>query len=856
MAENNDIFYNGNNGCGVNLAGADNARIAGNTITANQGIILSSDNTTVTDNIISAYSNNTNARFAVTVNNPGHVISSNEVRGYRNSSSGNAALVLQGPCDVYSNTLVDNVVGMLVRNNVTIKNNIIANQPRLDADWTANSIGITREAGTATVSYNNVWKVDTAYGGTLTLSNNISAFPGFVSPESHDYRLQTSNAYWTNPCVGTGDGGVNIGAYDPVDLSIPYRTTSYLSGSGSDGADGATISTPWRTLARANQYTVHNINLAAGTYTAAGPTGVLPMYLSLDRYLKGADRDAVTIEAGTGPALGIIMVNDNSSIEGVTIDPNGVTLTAALNVIGQGGIIKDNLINCQGVNEGGIYSVGGADYLTIEGNVIWQTTTAVDRDSIDLNSSDNIHIARNELRLHDRGIIIDDCLGTNIVNRNTVVKSDRCGLYASNSSVTATNNIFASEVGGFSGTSPRGIETVIGGSVNSSYNCFYANTTDYIGTVTNKTADLVSDPVFVDAVNNDYYLHETSPCIDSGTPAGTERGAYDYVPPGQVPTVTVLSPNGGETITGETASNITWTATSPISLATDPISIWYSTDSGANWTSIVSGIANSGSYGWSVPDINSSTARIRIEAVDYWGRVGTGESAADFSITKSTTGDATAPSVSIQVNNAPLGTGDPISGKPRIVGVISDDDSFPKDGRMYIDGVEIPTADLIREFPTSGNGQVLHLIYQPETELAAGEHSIRVEGWDYAGNIGTAEAGELQVAAPAESAALTEAPLVSSPVFAPAPDGSVEMTIAFTLNKDVPTQIFMVGMGGEAVWSRQFAAGEIGAVAGYNVVTFNGISDVTGAPLGNGIYVYQIVANGKVIGKGHIVIFE
>jgi len=65
-----------------------------------------------------------------------------------------------------------------------------------------------------------------------------------------------------------------------------------------------------------------------------------------------------------------------------------------------------------------------------------------------------------------------------------------------------------------------------------------------------------------------------------------------------------------------------------------------------------------------------------------------------------------------------------------------------------------------------------------------------------------------------------------------------------------------VSIGGEMVWTRHFSAGEMGGQAGYNAVAFNGISDISGLPLGNGIYVYKIVAEGRVIGKGHIVIYD
>jgi hypothetical protein len=851
--------------------GNDHLTVEGNTVTANEGLQINFDNSTITQNKFIASSSNTNALYGILLNQTGHKVTSNEVRGYRSADLGHAALLLQGSGDVFNNTLIDNATAILIRNaSLTIKNNIIAGTGRLDAEPYSSSIVSMRvDTSNATVTYNNVWKVGSEYtgSGTVNASNNFSVFPGFVSPEADDYRLQSDNAYWTNACIGAGEGGVNVGAYDPVDLGTPYRTTSYTSGTGSDSTgDGTSWGTAWRTLAKANQYTVNNINLGVGTYTAVGPNGFLPMYLSIDRYLKGVDRNNATIEAGTGGATGIILVNDNSSVEYVTIDPNGATPSSALNVIGQGVIIKNNLVNSQGVSDGGIYSAGGAHNLTVEGNVIWRTTYSSGNNGIDIISSNDLDISRNEIRRHWIGIELTSCGGSSTVNRNTLVQNDWAAIYTSNATASATNNIMAAEVGGYSAASSHGIEVVGIGSVASSYNCFFANDANYTGNVTNKTGDIISDPVFEDAAANNYYLQETSPCIDAGTPAGTEMGAYDYVPPGPGPTVTVLAPNGGETLAGGSTYAITWTAEAAVVFQTNPITISYSTNSGSTWSSIVSGTANDASYSWTVPEINTATARVRVQAVDYWGKTGTDESDANFTIQT----DADAPSISIQVNGVAVRSNDPISSTPRIVAVITDENGSPKDGRMYLDGVMIPTAQLKRDFLLEDGAYVLHLVYEVEDELstgdtaaaagpralAAGDHGIKVEGWDYAGNLSTLEVTGLRVATETESAALTATPLLSAPTLSPAADGSEEISIAYVLNKDVRASIVMVGMAGEAVWTRHFIAGESGAAAGYNVVAFNGISDVTGQPLGNGIYVYQIVADGKVIGKGHIVIFE
>jgi len=133
-------------------------------------------------------------------------------------------------------------------------------------------------------------------------------------------------------------------------------------------------------------------------------------------------------------------------------------------------------------------------------------------------------------------------------------------------------------------------------------------------------------------------------------------------------------------------------------------------------------------------------------------------------------------------------------------------------------------------------------------------HTIRVWARDYTGNESTREVTGLKVSY--AEAEMSEPPVTSSPTLSPKPDGSAEITIAYNLNQDVNSAIYMVSIGGEMVWTRHFSAGEMGGQAGYNTVSFNGISDISGLPLGNGIYVYKIVAEGRVIGKGHIVIYD
>ncbi len=75
--------------------------------------------------------------------------------------------------------------------------------------------------------------------------------------------------------------------------------------------------------------------------------------------------------------------------------------------------------------------------------------------------------------------------------------------------------------------------------------------------------------------------------------------------------IQVLTPNGGETIVGGINYDITWSATNSIG----NVRIEYSVDGGATYTNIPgasSVSASAGTYSWSVPNIATTTARIRI----------------------------------------------------------------------------------------------------------------------------------------------------------------------------------------------------------------------------------------------------
>src|SRR5207253_2399775 len=68
------------------------------------------------------------------------------------------------------------------------------------------------------------------------------------------------------------------------------------------------------------------------------------------------------------------------------------------------------------------------------------------------------------------------------------------------------------------------------------------------------------------------------------------------------------APNGGEVWAVGTSQSITWTNTGSV----PSVKLEYSTDNFATATVIVASTANTGSFGWVVPDAISTTAKIRV----------------------------------------------------------------------------------------------------------------------------------------------------------------------------------------------------------------------------------------------------
>ncbi|RPI97916.1 MAG: hypothetical protein EHM32_00530, partial [Spirochaetales bacterium] len=168
---------------------------------------------------------------------------------------------------------------------------------------------------------------------------------------------------------------------------------------------------------------------------------------------------------------------------------------------------------------------------------------------------------------------------------------------------------------------------------------------------------------------------------------------YTYPHPMRKTALTVTSPNGGEAWAIGSSQKITWTSTADIG----NVKIEYSTDNGANYTTITSSTADTWSYNWTVPNVISSSCRVRVSAAGT-GPADTSDS--EFTIVQS-------PPVKIRLSRSRLTFAATTGGKqtPDQFVLINNIGQ----GTMHWTAEEAEPGGMLRISPTqgTGNGKIL-----------------------------------------------------------------------------------------------------------------------------------------------------
>jgi hypothetical protein len=153
------------------------------------------------------------------------------------------------------------------------------------------------------------------------------------------------------------------------------------------------------------------------------------------------------------------------------------------------------------------------------------------------------------------------------------------------------------------------------------------------------------------------------------------------------------------------------------------------------------------------------------------------------------------------------------------------------------------------------------LKYQISPNLDSGTYTITIDAFDVKGQRGT-WTGTVQVdTGPVRFPEGTQT-YPSTPVINPGASGTgakaahpVRATMVYTLTRpgDIDLQIY--GPAGQMVWGRHYPQNTPGGMAGYNAVDWGG-NDAQGQTVGNGVYAYRVVHQGRVLGTSFIIVSD
>ncbi len=120
-------------------------------------------------------------------------------------------------------------------------------------------------------------------------------------------------------------------------------------------------------------------------------------------------------------------------------------------------------------------------------------------------------------------------------------------------------------------------------------------------------------------VDNTYWWYLVRAVGTNGLEETNTRSIREPVP-GTPPTISITSPDGGETWLSGREKEISWTTTEgddPV----DKVDLWYSIDGGEEWREIERGVPDTGNYTWTVPNEPSNISLIRARAWDASERI-------------------------------------------------------------------------------------------------------------------------------------------------------------------------------------------------------------------------------------------
>ena len=201
------------------------------------------------------------------------------------------------------------------------------------------------------------------------------------------------------------------------------------------------------------------------------------------------------------------------------------------------------------------------------------------------------------------------------------------------------------------------------------------------------------------------------------------------------------------------------------------------------------------------------------------------------------------PSISVKINGVKPYPGDPLSSTPKVEITVTTIDG-PATGQITFDNST--TALTFSKIDTN-----YYSTFEVTSALIDGIHGFTVEAFDASSRGATYEVYPLYVQS-AQATIVQGVPLSYPNPFDP---GSAPTLISYTLSKASNITLSIHDLSGSVIAKRNYSASASGGRAGYNAVSWDGKSDA-GDYVGNGIYIYLIIADGTVAAKGKLTVLK
>ena len=309
------------------------------------------------------------------------------------------------------------------------------------------------------------------------------------------------------------------------------------------------------------------------------------------------------------------------------------------------------------------------------------------------------------------------------------------------------------------------------------------------------------------------------------------------------PAVNVLSPTGVSVLTGGSSYLVTWDATDNYGLASNSTTIEFSSNNGLTWGNVASGL-DSSPYSWTVNNVDTTAARIRVCAKDIAGNLGVGTSAA-FTITSSLPPSTGTITIEVTVNGRRFLDGDIVPpNKPNDIRVRVTAIYTVSSVEVLVDGTKIQLIGPMGLPPEWWS--VFTIIPHPWQQ----QHFLTISVRDIYGNSNIVT---LETKVLAGGVQVVGMPMSFPNLFKPLSGGTA--LIQYTLSDDAPVVVIMYDITGQEVKRWEFTPGGNGGKAGINQIEWDGRS-MFGEVVGNGMYVYKIISGNRTIATSKLVVLD